>query len=587
MTECRKEAPKARKGTSMLKHLTYTFTAIAALTGVLALAPGTAFGAQVIQLLTRSGATTDASFGAATADGSRVFFETDENIAGTGDTDGLQDVYRAQGGVITLLTGSNPAGSGGADEQFDGISADGSRVFFDTAEDNVGGATDADGANDVYQATGGAITLLSGNGTGIGSFFDDASADGTRVFFHTGENNVGGATDTDGATDVYQATGGAITLVTGTGAGTGSGTGAGFRGASADGTRVFFESGENNVGGATDADGRNDVYQATGGVITLLSGNGAATDAFFDGSSADGTRVFFETAENNVGGATDTDGAPDVYQAQSGAITLLSGNGGALGASFRGASADGTRVFFETADDNVGGPATDTDGANDVYQATGGGITLLSGNGAATDAFFDGISADGSRVFFHTAEDNVGGATDADGANDVYQATGGGITLLSGNGAATDAFFDGRSADGTRVFFDTAENNVGGATDTDGGFDVYQARGGAITLLSGNGAATPASFEAASADGTRVFFDTDENIPGTGDADGAEDVYLSRAVTSSSNPPPVTTPPTTTTTTTPPATATGLRAKALKKCKKKPKGPKRHKCIKKAKKLPV
>jgi hypothetical protein len=40
--------------------------------------------------------------------------------------------------------------------------------------------------------------------------------------------------------------------------------------------------------------------------------------------------------------------------------------------------------------------------------------------------------------------------------------------------------------------------------------------------------------------------------------------------------------------TTPPATATGRRAAALKKCKKKfPKGPTRKKCIKKAKKLPV
>ena len=47
--------------------------------------------------------------------------------------------------------------------------------------------------------------------------------------------------------------------------------------------------------------------------------------------------------------------------------------------------------------------------------------------------------------------------------------------------------------------------------------------------------------------------------------------------------PPVTSPPTTTTT-----VPTGLRAAALKKCKKKfPKGPKRKKCIRKAKRLPV
>ena len=54
------------------------------------------------------------------------------------------------------------------------------------------------------------------------------------------------------------------------------------------------------------------------------------------------------------------------------------------------------------------------------------------------------------------------------------------------------------------------------------------------------------------------------------------------ADTSSCNP-PAPTPPTTTTA----SAATGQRAAAKKHCKKKPKGPKRAKCLKKAKKLPV
>jgi hypothetical protein len=318
--------------------------------------------------------------------------------------------------------------------------------------------------------------------------------------------------------------------------------------------------------------------------MTLLSGNNPAgsggTDGSFVGASADGTRMFFNTTES-IPGTGDTDGAPDVYQALGGGITLLSGNGAATFAGFEGASLDGTRVFFET-QENIAGTG-DTDGAVDVYQATGGAITLLSGNGGATDASYRGASADGSRVFFETDENNVGGATDADGARDVYQASGGTINLLSRNGAATGAEFEGASADGTRVFFETQEN-IPGTGDTDGENDTYQARGGAVTLLTGNGGDHAAAFENASADGTRVFFVTSENIPGTGDTDGAEDVYLSRAVPGTSNPPPVTTLPTTAT---PPATATGLRAKALKKCKKKPKGPKHKKCVKKAKKLPA
>jgi hypothetical protein len=562
----------------MLKPLTYTLAAIAALTGALALAPGTAFGAQALTLLSGNGANTAAFFDGNSADGTRMFFETDENVPGTGDTDNENDIYQALGGAITLLTG-NGAGN---NLFFDRASADGTRVIFQTDE-NVPGTGDTDGLVDLYQAQAGVITLLSGsNPVGSGGTdvsFRGMSPDGTQVFFGTDEN-IPGSGDADGEEDVYQAQGGAITLLSGNGAS----TGAFFDDVSPDGTRVYFET-EENIPGSGDTDGLFDVYQTQAGVITLLTGNNPAgsggADTTFQRASADGTRVLFSTTEN-IPGTGDSDGAPDVYQAMGGAFTLLTGNGAATAVNFEDTSADGTQVFFETPE-NIAGTG-DTDGAIDVYQASGGAITLLSGNGGATDANYRGASADGTRVFFHSTE-NIPGTGDTDGADDVYRATGGVITLLSGNGAATEVEYGGASADGTRVFFQTAEN-IPGAGDTDGVQDVYQASGGAITLLSGSGAATGAGFEGASADGARVFFATSENIPGTGDTDGAQDVYLSRAATSVSKPPPVTTPPATSTTT-PTPTATGLRAKALKKCKKKPKGPKHKKCVKKAKKLPV
>ena len=59
-----------------------------------------------------------------------------------------------------------------------------------------------------------------------------------------------------------------------------------------------------------------------------------------------------------------------------------------------------------------------------------------------------------------------------------------------GNGAF-DANFGRRSADGTRVFFETGESLVSG--DTDSAYDVYERAGGQTTLMStgasgGNGA---------------------------------------------------------------------------------------------------
>jgi hypothetical protein len=50
-----------------------------------------------------------------------------------------------------------------------------------------------------------------------------------------------------------------------------------------------------------------------------------------------------------------------------------------------------------------------------------------------------------------------------------------------GNGAA-DAFMEGVSNDGLRVFFTTDESLV--ATDTDSSYDLYERQGGTTTLLS-------------------------------------------------------------------------------------------------------
>ena len=111
--------------------------------------------------------------------------------------------------------------------------------------------------------------------------------------------------------------------------------------------------------------------------------------------------------------------------------------------------------------------ASDFDTMQDVYERSGGTTTHLSigpagGNGNVDfdyDAFFDGASADGSKVWLHTDEVLVAGDTDA--ANDVYERAGATIDVVStgptGGNADSSAFFDGASADGSRVFFDTQE----------------------------------------------------------------------------------------------------------------------------------
>ena len=95
----------------------------------------------------------------------------------------------------------------------------------------------------------------------------------------------------------------------------------------------------------------------------------------------------------------------------------------------------------------------------------------LGGNGAFS-AFFDGATPDGSRVYFHTDEAVELRHRRAHGRLPAH--FGGATTHLSigpagGNGNDDfdyDAFFDGVSADGSKVWLDTDEVLVAGDTDT-------------------------------------------------------------------------------------------------------------------------
>jgi hypothetical protein len=112
-----------------------------------------------------------------------------------------------------------------------------------------------------------------------------------------------------------------------------------------------------------------------------------------------------------------------VYERSAGTTKRVSagqvnGNSG-FAANFRGASADGTRVFFDTFEQLV---PSDGDGATlDVYERAAGETSLISpGDDEFHPALFGGASDDGSAVFFETQQQVL--ASDEDGAVDVYGA---------------------------------------------------------------------------------------------------------------------------------------------------------------------
>jgi|GEM_PF-3979398 len=83
----------------------------------------------------------------------------------------------------------------------------------------------------------------------------------------------------------------------------------------------------------------------------------------------------------------------------------------------RGASADGSRVFFDTSDPLV---PQDVNGTRDVYEWENGTIFLISSGRSSEDSYFLDASETGGDVFFTTTEGIAPG--DVDGGRDVYDA---------------------------------------------------------------------------------------------------------------------------------------------------------------------
>jgi hypothetical protein len=480
-----------------------------------------------------------ARFEGISEDGAVAVFSTTDKLV-SGDTDSQPDIYvrDLEGGLgyVTREVSLGPTGGNDAyPAQFLAVSPDGNEIFFATKERLT--EADTDSATDIYvrDLAESRTTLVSAGdsscaATDCGNGAADANAvpggvvdEGLRVFFVSTERLS--SADTDSGADLYMRNlvTERTTLVSVAGPACSGSCGAGtspvdFRGASEDGTRAIFSTPEPLVGADTDSEA--DLYERDLESLEtkLVSTPGAGPEACPAGAcppsatsviSANGAHVFFETNERIA--PADTDEEQDVYDWSGGVATLASvGPGGENGtaiATLLAGSADGGEVFFATADSFA---SADTDSAVDLYAHGGGTTELVSAGDPACASCDTGgeapelnwVSADGSLAIFSTAAKLTEG--DTDNRADVYsrnlssEAT----TRVSLPGASctdpecgngeNDAGFAGASADGSKVFFVTdealapaePEGDLSAFGDSDEETDIYERSSGATTLVS-------------------------------------------------------------------------------------------------------
>ncbi len=109
-----------------------------------------------------------------------------------------------------------------------------------------------------------------------------------------------------------------------------------------------------------------------------------------------------------------------------------------------------------------------------ISMADQGEATIGVGAAETDDGIVDerGISADGSRIFFDTPDPLV--PQDVNDTNDVYEWEQGQVYLISSGKSPNESIFLDNSESGGDVFFATSDGLS--PADTDGGYDVYDAR---------------------------------------------------------------------------------------------------------------
>src|SRR3954452_429474 len=433
----------------------------------------------------------DVDFKRISRDGSHFVFSTDEPLTAD-DGDSSEDVYEHTAGVTQLVSDRQQVGND-AEEDTSGVrlSADGSRIFFQTDEPLVAADGDATG-RDVYERSAGTTRLRSdrvnaGSDENVDANLRGISTDGRNVVFQTEENIT--ASDTDNASsDVF------VTFDDGAGLGTSHVSDRVAPGAdedvdafvddvTPDASAVLFRTPEKLVTG--DGDTSDDEYVRKDCQTTLADdrrrlGFDENTPTERGLISEGGALVAFQTAEALVDG--DDDAVADVYTSKGGVLRLASdrvssGPDGSQGLQMLAVLPDAAVVFL--AEEPL--VDADTDTAVDVYSSTGGEPTLLSDRRKAgpdsTDAAATVVELGGDHIFISTREALVAG--DDDESEDIYDAFGPGLTLISdrvtpGADANLPVHISDTSADGKTAVLGTAEPLT--ADDTNTVTDVYAAR---------------------------------------------------------------------------------------------------------------
>ncbi|MCL2819199.1 MAG: hypothetical protein FWD41_05690, partial [Actinomycetia bacterium] len=402
----------------------------------------------------------------------------------------------------TLLISAGPTGLGANNNsEYPAISADGRWVVFESwATDLIGAETNGNSRNIFLWDSENDETILvtkgeSGDGANGNSYRPTVSADGSKVAFDSYALDLVGAPSSSQNSDVYvwdRATEQNTLISVGVGGRDADGSSY-YAQISDDGTKVAYGSWAMNLNGAAPTNGYSSIFysEVGSGHSTLVSvgynggdEGGTDNDCWDPAISGDGLKVAYQTSATNVLGAASPNEINNVYvwDADVPLNTKLisagpAGEGGNAASFEPSLSYDGSKVAFTSrATDLVGAVANGeenifiTDIATDTTH-----LITVGGSGAGGNDWSGNpsLSADGSKVAYESrASDMLGAPVDTydcqvflcDVASLDNILVSAGPDDLGGNDDSY-SYVCALSADGTKLTFESlAEDLVGAPT---------------------------------------------------------------------------------------------------------------------------
>lgn len=332
------------------------------------------------------------------ADGDAVLFQN-------GTSPGNSPLYLRMNGTSTVEAG---AAKGGEDPTAVGITADASQALFTSSAELTKNANtgQGDAGNDLYDydvATGTLTDLTpDANSADAGTGADvqeviGADDEASYIYFIATGDLASGATS--GQDNLYVEHDGTTSFIAPATGILGAGGGSAVAYNTPDGENLAFESTDSLTGydNTDQATGQPDTevyeYDAPGGTLVCAScrpdgsaptggstipgagTNGENLDTGTRVISDDGSRVFFDSTDQVVPGASN--GLQNVYEYEGGSAALISPGTGASAATLVDASASGDDVFFDSYDDVI--PPLNASLQSAIWDArVGGGFPITA-----------------------------------------------------------------------------------------------------------------------------------------------------------------------------------------------------------------